>query len=176
MEASKNFYDAYQYLPKGSKALLGYYCILNASKAFLEAKNIQYENKHGVGGEKIKNKTALSNEHVIYYSNGILGELCKYFGESNNKNRYSLKDLLYNLPFCHRAYKLTFKSQKELFIPIDNPIFILNSENNEAWFECELQKKSQTKITINDIGKGWERLGKKFNKYQQVYSKKKKKV
>ena len=61
-EQSRNFYSASINMPSESKAITSYYCILNASKALLEAKKIQYSQLHGISGESIGKKASLQNE------------------------------------------------------------------------------------------------------------------
>jgi len=121
---AKNFYYASKQLPKTSSPLTSYYCFLNATKALLTSKNIPYRELHGIKGEtKSKKNVFLTSEFVTFQQNGILSELCKYIGETCN-DEYNLSDLLYNLPYIHRAYNLTYKSSNELFIPISEPVFV----------------------------------------------------
>jgi len=77
--------------------------------------------------------------------------LCNYFGESGC-NEYSLKDLLYNLPFIHRCFYLTFPSgYSEIYIPVINPHFVAKCRSNEAWICAELPENYSNQYIINKI-------------------------
>lgn len=41
---------------------------------------------------------------------------------------YTLKDILYNLEYIHRAYNLSYTNQPELFIPIKEPRLVYDKE------------------------------------------------
>lgn len=69
-----------------------------------------------------------------------------------------MQDLLYNLVYIHRAYKLTYSSQPELFVPILRPRFVRKSGSKEAWFCAELEGRDATLHTVNKI-LGFERDG-----------------
>ena len=61
--------------------------------------------------------------------------------EPCQNDEYSLKSLLYNLPYIHRAYCLTFKSDKELFIPVFNPRFVQKYGSSKSWLCMEVKDK-----------------------------------
>lgn len=155
---AESFYEAYKNLNQTSKPLLAYYCCLNASKALLKSQNISFSDLHGVTGESTSSRTALSNEHVIFKQNGILGSLCDYYEETSNNNKYSLYELFYNLPFIHRAFDLTYSSPPELFIPVDNPHYVQMNSSNECWVTMEVtDHKYQNKHILNKIPTAYER-------------------
>lgn len=136
-EQAKNFYKASLDLPKTSSPLTTYYCFLNAVKTLLVAKgeNLENRERHGVTGITINKKASLANEIVTFHSSGILTKLCKYLNEPiQQRESYTLKNLLYNLPYIHRAYTRTFTSASHLFIPILNPIFVRKDNSTESWF------------------------------------------
>lgn len=75
-----------------------------------------------------------------------------YLGEPTSRERFTLKDILYNLPFIHRAYTLTFTSQPEMFIPICDPMFVRKQGSTEAWFRCSIRdRRYQSRRTIKII-------------------------
>ena len=129
--------------------------MLNATKTLLKVKKITFADQHGVSGTKINRKSSLSNETVIYKVNGILGSFCKYLGECNNNDRYTLKKLLYNLVYIHRPYCLTFTSQQDLFIPVENVTFKYDNLSNYGWIGFELQQKNVNKKDIKALGCTW---------------------
>lgn len=136
---AENYYDASRALPPISAPLTSYYCFLNAAKALLTVKSVPFSERHGVSGEfDPVAKRVLSNETVKLHSSGILAELSKYLDEPEINHEHSLTTLLANLPFIHRAYRHTFKSQKELFIPIKNAVYRKHPNNNYIWFTAEI--------------------------------------
>lgn len=154
---ARSFYEATQTLPKTSAPLTAYYCFLNATKAFLLTKGQQFGDQHGVSGFALPGPSALSNEKVKFKNGGILPALCQVLGEQVNQDIYSLKDILYNLPYIHRAYNLTIKSDPELFIPINNPRIVRSDNTHEAWFCADLEGKYATNYTINKLPAGFVR-------------------
>lgn len=156
-QQAQHFYHATTELPKNSSPLTAYYCMLNAAKAFLLAKNITFSDRHGVTGRQRPGRTYLSNEIIKFKGGGILAELCRHLGESANNEEYSLQHLLYNMPFIHRAYDLSYDSAPELFIPIKNPEIVRSRTTNEAWFCAELDKKYANMNTVNRLSNNYER-------------------
>lgn len=156
-QQAKHFYHATTELPKNSSPLTAYYCMLNATKAVLLAKGIGFSDQHGVSGRQRQGHTYLSNEIVKFKGGGILAELCRHLGESANNEEYSLQHLLYNMPFIHRAYDLSYDSSPELFIPIRNPEIVKSRTTNEAWFSAELDKKYANMNTVNRLSNHYEK-------------------
>ena len=155
---TKDFYQATTLLHKTSSPLTAYYCFLNAVKTLFEVKNISANDRHGVSGYSTGNYSSLQNESVIFQAGGILPMLCNYLGESGTRDIYNLKDILYNLPYLHRAYCLTYANQTELFIPVSNPIFVRKHQSSESWLCFELEDyKYQTQHTLNKLPAGYER-------------------
>jgi hypothetical protein len=124
-------------------------------KSITHCKGINEVNlrSHGVTGYQNGNNSVLSNEMIRFKGGGVLAELRKFLGENNNILEYSMKDLLYNLPYIHRAYCLTNQStlNKELFIPISNPHFIKKYKSREAWLQFELEEKYNNQHTFNKL-------------------------
>ena len=154
-EQSKNFYEATTSLSLVSKPLTTYYCFLNATKALLVYKKHNFNLKHGVSGKRIDNgRIKLQNELISLKQKGVLSGLSEYFGNpvKLNEPEYSLKEILYNLPFIHRAFQLTFNSPTtfgELYIPIQKPRFVFDKHRKKGWFEAELEKEHSNRPTLN---------------------------
>ena len=154
-EQSKNFYQATVSLSLISKPLTTYYCFLNATKALLTYKEYYFNLKHGVSGKRIENgRTKLQNEIISLKPKGVLSGLCEYLGKPVKIDEpiYSLKDILYNLPFIHRAFQLTFNSPTtygELYVPIQKPLFVYDKFRKNGWFEASLEKEHSNKSTLS---------------------------
>lgn len=155
---ARAFYEASKNLPKSASPLTIYYSALNAVKTLLIAKDLPYKEAHGICGErKAKAKTSLANEMVKLSGAGVATAFCKYLGEPVDQTEYTLKDIFYNLPFIHRAYSVTFSSEDELFVPIDDPIFVRQKGSHDACFRCGIRdKKYQSSKTLNTL-KGFEK-------------------
>jgi hypothetical protein len=160
---ARNFFIATEDLDLLSKPLTSYYCFLNATKALLTYKSIGFDNKNGVSGQRIKNtQVNILNEVVKLQPKGVLSGLCNYLKEpiktlqiqGTNKRipeQYSLKDILYNLEFIHRAYNLTYANQPELFIPIEEPRFVYDKDRKEGWIEVKLEPSYSTKQEFSKV-------------------------
>lgn len=156
-DQAKEFYNASSQLPGLSAPLTYYYCFLNATKALLAAKGIDFKESHGVGGRSSGRTKSLGNEIVDFRGSGILPALCDYLSEYRNEGKsLSMKQLMWEMPFIHRAYKLTFRSETELFIPLVNCQFIRRRGSREAWFQAELHRKYLNAHTSKVIRPGFE--------------------
>ncbi|MFD2602341.1 YaaC family protein [Flavobacterium suzhouense] len=156
-QQAHGFYQATKQLPKTSSPLTAYYCFLNATKALLEIRNINYMDRHGVTGNST-GIASLSNENIKFQANGILAELSRLLGEPVNGEIFTFKKLIYNLSYIHRAYKLTYSSDPELFYPISDPHFVKIQNQNYAYFQAEITSEFyKNKNTINKLPSTLER-------------------
>jgi hypothetical protein len=138
-EQAENYFLASRNLSPMSSPLTSYYCFLNAVKALLTVKRVQFVEKHGVSGSQgINAKRSLSNEIIKIEASGIVSSLSKYLQENQIQTEHSLYDLLANLPFIHRAFRHTFKSNSELFIPLENLVYRKHPTDNYIWFSAEI--------------------------------------
>jgi hypothetical protein len=122
-QQARQFFEASLVLPNTSSPLTSYYCFLNATKTLLLVKKIVFADRHGVSGKR-RGNISFDNETVSFKNSGILSSMQKYFEESVRSEEYTLKQLLQNLIFIHRAYNLTYTSSGELFIPLKNVRFV----------------------------------------------------
>ncbi|CAI8301176.1 MAG: Uncharacterised protein [Bacteroidetes bacterium MED-G17] len=149
---AESFYKASTAVPKTASPLTLYYCFLNATKALLTVKGIAFVENHGARGKIQDGDTNLKNEEIKFHANGILSSLCGYFSEPCNNDIYSLKDLLYNLPYIHRCFNLTFPTgYPEIYIPINNPHFVIKDNSHKGWFYAELSGNYASKHSLNKI-------------------------
>ena len=154
---AQSFYDATQTLPNTSAPLTAYYCFLNATKCLLTVHNRNFANQHGVSGRTTAGKTSLANEIVRFQSGGTLAAMRTFLGDGNARFDATLGDLLYNLPYIHRAYTLTFSSAQNLYIPISNPEFVRKSSSSESWLQFTLPGRYAKQNVLNSFPQGWER-------------------
>ena len=156
-EQAKYFYDASNLLPDLPSPLTSYYCFLNATKALLTSKNKKIIENHGLSGKSLSGRTSLDNEIVDFKGAGILPALCELLGDPyNNPKEFTLKDILWRMPFIHRSFCLTYKSATELFIPLQNSCFMRRDGSKEAWFQAEIQKRYITSHIKRVIKPGFE--------------------
>lgn len=153
---AREYFKASQSLPALSSPLTTYYCFLNATKALLIVKGVQYSDTHGVHGAFQASKRSLQNEKVTFQNRGILGALSKHLDEKNEQSVHSLKEVLSNLPYIHRAFRYTFQSHPEMFIPIRNLIYRKNPETNYVWIEASIDGRSADGRVLRTLPKAFE--------------------
>jgi len=155
-QQAENFYRASIELPNESRPIASYYCILNAAKALLESKRLTYSEFHGVSGKSVGTRTSLSNEISEIKGKGIFVSLTNYYGASLTGKEVNLKDLMYNLPFIHRAFTVTYRGSQDLFIPIKDPHFVRQAHGSEAWFCAEITDTKYCDKKVMSRQRGWE--------------------
>lgn len=154
---ARRFADSAASLSVEAAPLPLYYSFLNATKALLIVCSQTHGNNHGVSGERPeKAKTSLVNEKVKFQSGGVLAGLCSYLGESTSRHEYDLKNLLWNLPFVHRAFRHTFKSAPELFIPLERACYVTHSRTSEGWFQAEVIPRYTDRRILRHIPPSFE--------------------
>jgi hypothetical protein len=169
-EQAHNFYEASAGLPEVSSPLTSYYCFLNSTKALLAAKGITIVESHGVGGRANEGHKSLSNEIVDFQGGGILPALCKHLAEPTNAGKsFTLRQLLWQMPFIHRAFCLSFKGATQLFIPLEDSCFMRRDGSREAWFQARLHPRYLNAHTDRVILPGFE----KFNRDGVTYIRRK---
>jgi hypothetical protein len=116
---------------------------MNATKALLSAKSVPFDEHHGVRAHNLRppaGRIALSNEGVRIMQRGIAPALSQYLMETETDTTHTLEELLFNLPCIHRTFCLTYKNQKELFIPLTNCEIRFDSASFHAYFSAQLSK------------------------------------
>jgi len=152
-EQARNFYESTKSLSLVSKPLTAYYCFLNASKALLEVKNIDYGLAHGVTGKQKDGHTRIQNEIIKFQPSGVVSGLGRYLGENvlEEGEEFTLKDIFYNIPYIHRAFTITYGNMPELFIPILAPRFVHNKTDKKGWLEIHLEQEHSTARVLNRL-------------------------
>ncbi|PLX37580.1 MAG: hypothetical protein C0606_04625 [Hyphomicrobiales bacterium] len=134
------YHKASRDLPPVSAPLTSYYCFLNCVKTLLIVKERSFTDRHGVAGEwDPSSKRALSNEIITIQGAGILTSLSDYLGEANLAKEFSLLDALGNIPYIHRAFRHTFRSKPEIFIPLTNLVYRKHPTDAYIWFSAEVK-------------------------------------
>jgi hypothetical protein len=155
---AEEFSKASRDLPHTSSPLTNYYAALNATKALLMAKGVAHTPYHGLSGEHKGPKTSLEGELITTKAGGVFSALSTYLGEPAGADlKFTLKDILYNLPYIHRAYTVTFGSQPELFIPVSDPIFVRISGNSECYLRFVIPDSTYQHQAIIGAFKKYER-------------------
>ena len=169
-QQAKSFYLASSCLPDNAKPLTSYYCCLNAAKSLLCVRNISVKSiRHGIRSERESKSNSLSNIFVEFQNNGVLYELSKVLcDEAVNKNKYSIKNLLYNIPCIHRTFCITYSNSQELFIPIYNLKFMYDTTLKKAWFQFDLDSKYSNKSVLRKLPLGFKKT--KFQYSENQYT------
>lgn len=142
-DQARTFAEAARGMGPGSAPLLHYYSFLNAAKALLEAKGLPYNHHHGVRGYNMRgssNRISLSNEGVEVLARGVFPSLAGYLGDTETSNVHTLQELFFNLPFIHRTYCLTYRSQTDLFLPLVDCSYVYDESVGEGYLQAQLSK------------------------------------
>lgn len=146
-QQAANFYNATKRLPIESAPLVMYYCMLNATKAYITYYSVDHADEainnmqsHGVNECKNQvDKTDLSEIKIKHRDNGVFpyfskiidGDFLNAWGE---KNPFSVKELMETLAFIHNPYISTYNivRKNERFIPVainEPPTYYICSDN-----------------------------------------------
>jgi hypothetical protein len=125
---AREFERASKGLSVQSAPLLLYYAFMNSAKALLASKGISPDPRHGIrewtpGSGAYAGALSVG---VRLKNTGVVPELARLFGETEIARDHMLKDLLYNIPFVHRTYCLTYQTAKDLFFSLVDPRFELD--------------------------------------------------
>lgn len=159
-QQAKHFFVASENLPQNSKPLTSYYCCLNAAKALLCVNGVDVTNiSHGITQARHAQvqSNSLEKAEVIFLGSGVLNELSRYLGESVDKQIYSIKDLLYNIPCIHRSFAITYSGTPELFIPIRNLQFIREDTTSKAWIQFALEPRYANASILRYLPTGYKK-------------------
>jgi hypothetical protein len=142
-DQAKQFHRASIGMPPQSSPLLHYYSFMNAAKALLAAKNVTFDQRHGVKAHNMRqhsSKISLSNEGVKIQNTGIVPALSAYLGEAETNHTHSLQEIFFNLPFIHRTYCLTYASQTDMFIPLVDCAYVFDTATKQVHLQARLSK------------------------------------
>lgn len=164
---SKEFNKAAKDLNIQSSPLLHYYSFMNATKALLSSKLMDFSHYHGVSHHTTRTSSliSLNNEGIKIRTNGILPSLSNYYGETEVKNTHSLKEIFFNLPYIHRTYCLSYNSQTDMFIPLKESRYVHDSNSNEAYLQAVLSSNFSNNYVIKRLPNSFTLEKKENNKY-----------
>lgn len=140
---AREFYEVSLGLSLQAAPLLNYYSFLNATKALLSAKGIPFQSTHGIKADNLRGvsrRIRLSNEGIAIQQQGVFPALSQYLQESESAKKHTLKELLFNLPFVHRTYCLTYTTQHDMFVPLRACKFVVNRTSGEAYFSAAVSE------------------------------------
>lgn len=140
---AREFHTASTGMSIQSSPLLLYYCFMNAAKALLAAKGISFDQHHGIRADNSRgsnDRISLSNEKVRFLSQGVLPSLSSYLGETESQRTYSLQAIFFNLPYIHRTYCLTYKTQTDMFIPLTDCRYVVDTKTMGAYLSANLSR------------------------------------
>src|SRR5262245_10552075 len=153
-EQAEEFYDVSIGLPLRSAPLLLYYCYMNAAKALLSAKNLPFGERHGVGPDpptQPGRRRTFNSEGVRIHQQGILPSLIGYYGEQESSRTHTLRQLFFNMVFIHRTYALTFRSQKEMYLPLTKCEYRMERKTKRVYLTANISEKEALKPAVNRL-------------------------
>lgn len=180
---AKIFYDAAKKLPIETAPVAAYYCMLNAAKSYLSYTSktadlfVDQFGLHGLNEDHTDSGNDLSTISIKHKENGVFPLFAKnldadFLAKWPAATSRSLKSLLYNLPFVHRAFTMTYttrsKKVDELFLPLnagDSPKYYKGNDG-KAYLVVELERQffaanasSIPAATLASIGQDYKQCG-----------------
>jgi hypothetical protein len=138
---ARAFSAASQSLPVESAPLLHYYTFMNAAKALLAARKVATFPGHGVSKHNMlgaATNISLDNEGVRIKNKGVLPSLSQHLFESESAITHSMKELLFNIPCIHRTFCITYPGQDDMFIPLTDCQYVLDTASMDAYLIAKL--------------------------------------
>ncbi len=154
---AKHYYIASRNLPSISAPLTLYYSFLNATKALLIVKRVSHGDYHGVAGNVEASKRSLYSEKIQFLRCGVVASLSKHLEEKETAQTHTLKDVLANLPFVHRAFRHTFRSHPETFIPLRNVVYRKHPLEDRVWISADVNGRFADARSMATLPEQFER-------------------
>lgn len=88
----------------------------------------------------------------------MLSDLSRYLGESVDQQTHNIKDLLYNIPYVHRSFAITYAGTTELFVPIQNLKFIREDTTSKAWIQFDLDARYANASILRYLPAGYKEI------------------
>lgn len=80
--------------------------------------------------------------------------LARYLVDTETTTTHTLQELLFNLPYVHRTYCLTYQGQSELFFPLRDCTYVFDSKTKEAFLSAKLSTHYSTKRFMKRLPPG----------------------
>ena len=100
-------------------------------------------------------KRALRNEKITFKASGILAAPSSHLWEQEKSDEHSLTDVLSNLPFIHRAYRYTFRSHPELFIPVRNVVYRKHPDQDYIYLTANIEGRFADGRSLGTLPNEW---------------------
>ena len=158
-DQAEQFSIASRGLPLQSSPLLHYYSFMNAVKALLTSKSIVFKQRHGVTSHDMRgpsNLIDIKNEGVNIQIHGIVPALAEYLGEAEDLRKHSLEELMFNLPYIHRTYCLTYPRQTDMFVPLRDAHYVVDTANGTAFLVAKLSENFSNRHVVNRLTSAFE--------------------
>lgn len=177
------FYDAACSLPIESAPVAAYYCMLNAAKSYISYTSSSADEfvndfaMHGINEDNADSGNDLSTISIKHKERGVFPMFAKcldddFLAKWPTGTAFSLKKLLYNLPFVHRAFSLTYstrsKKVEEIFVPLptgESPKYYKASDG-KVYLAADLERtyfpvNAQTipAAVLSALGSGFQLYG-----------------
>jgi len=153
-DQAEQFSIASRGLPLQSSPLLHYYSFMNATKALLTSKSVTFKSRHGVSSHDMRGPSSvidIKNEGVRIQNHGIVPALAEYLGETETSRNHSLEELMFNLPYIHRTYCLTYPSQTDMFVPLIDAHYVVDKANGKAFLVAYLSENFSNRRVVNRL-------------------------
>src|SRR5262249_27504822 len=82
---------------------------------------------------------------------GILPSLIGYYGEQESSRTHTLRQLFFNMVFIHRTYALTFRSQKEMYLPLTKCEYRMERKTKRVYLTANISEKEALKPAVNRL-------------------------
>ena len=96
-------------------------------------------------------RQSLNTVGIEIKNKGVMPALSLYYNEKELRKKDSLQELFFNMPFIHRTYCLTYKSQTEMFVPLTDCAYGYDAATRQAYFTANLSKDFASKRIINRL-------------------------
>ena len=149
---AREFYEVAMNLSLQSAPLLIYYSCMNATKALLTAKQVSFNPHHGIKADDLRGastRISLSNEGLKIRPTGVLPALSSYLAEVETSATHSLKEILFNIPYVHRTFCLTYRTRQDMFLPLTDCVFAVDPGSRDTYFAANVSGDIPIDIVLN---------------------------
>ena len=143
---------------RGGRVTPLYYCFLNIAKTLLTVRSATFSARHGLSPTQSGNRIALKNEVIHFKTGGVFPAFSRQFGSPILKEEvHTLQSVLYNLPYVHRAYSLTYSNTTERFFPLTYVALMRDELSRRARLQADVPARYNSGHFIKSLPSGWEK-------------------